>query len=90
MEVLEPSGVTVLVFECFADHVYMLVKAVPELSPSEIMRTIKSTTSPKLREEFPQLSAMPNIWTRNYFVSTESEFSEETIDWYVNTQKTRP
>ena len=44
----------------------------------------------QLRKEFPQLNAMPSLWTRSYFVSTAGNVSSETIKWYVNTQKTRP
>ena len=40
--------------------------------------------------EFPQLKAMPSLWTRSYFVSTAGNVSSETIKWYVDTQKTRP
>ena len=54
------------------------------------MQKIKDATSVELRKEFPQLKAMPSLWTRNYFVSTASNVSPETIKWYVGTQKTRP
>ena len=33
----------------------------------------------QLRKEFPQLNAMPSLWTRNYFVSTACNVSSETI-----------
>ena len=48
------------------------------------------TFSVELRKEFPQLKAMPSLWTRSYFVSTAGNVSSETIKWYVDTQKTRP
>jgi putative transposase len=54
------------------------------------MKQIKGCTSLPLREEFPQLKAMPSLWTRSYFVSTAGNVSSETIKWYVDTQKTRP
>ena len=54
------------------------------------MQKIKGATSVELRKEFPQLKAMPSLWTRNYFVSTACNVSSETIKWYVDTQKTRP
>ena len=54
------------------------------------MQKIKDATSVELRKEFPQLKAMPSLWTRSYFVSTAGNVSSETIKWYVDTQKTRP
>ena len=68
----------------------MFVNVLPTMSISDIMKQIKGATSVKLREEFSQLRAMPSLWTRNYFVSTEGNVSSETIKWYVDTQKTRP
>ena len=77
-------------FRTGPDYVYMHVGSIPELGPAEIMKIVREATSHVLREEFPQLRAMPSLWTRNYFVSTESNISDETIDWYVSTLKTRP
>ena len=72
------------------DHVHLFVSTLPSLSIPEVMRIVKGATSYVLREEFPQLRAMPSLWTRNYFVSTAGAVSSETIRKYVETQKTRP
>lgn len=53
-------------------------------------RMVKGATSHVLRDEFPQLRAMLSLWTRSYFVSTAGAVSFETIQKYVETQKTRP
>lgn len=76
--------------ECHVDHVHMFVSVLPSISIPEIMKQIKGATSWELRKEFSQLSAMPSLWTRSYFVSTARSVSAETIKWYVETQKTRP
>ena len=68
----------------------MFVSALPEMSIPMIMKQVKGATSVQLRKEYRQLSAMPSLWTRNYFVSTAGNVSSETIRWYVETQKTRP
>lgn len=83
-------GIEILKLECCVDHVYIHVNVLPTMSIPQIIQQIKGATSLKLREEFPQLKAMPSLWTRNYFVSTAIDVSSETIDWYVNTQKNRP
>ena len=83
-------GIEILSMECHVDYVHIFVSVLPTMSIPYIMRQIKGCTSIKLREEFPQLKAMPSLWTRSYFVSTAGNVSSETIKWYVDTQKTRP
>lgn len=82
--------IDILAMECHVDHVHMFVSVLPSISIPEIMKQIKGATSWELRKEFPQLSAMPSLWTRSYFVSTARSVSAEIIKWYVETQKTRP
>ena len=82
--------IDILAMECHVDHVHMFVSALPSISIPEIMKRIKGSTSLELRKEFHQLSAMPSLWTRSYFVSTAGSVSAETIMWYIETQKTRP
>lgn len=82
--------IDILAMECHVDHVHMFVSALPSISIPEIMKRVKGSTSLELRKEFHQLSAMPSLWTRSYFVSTVGSVSAETIMWYVETQKTRP
>ena len=81
--------IEILAMECHKDHVYLFLKCWPSQSPAEIMKKIKGASSHALRDEFPQLSGMSSLWTRSYFVSTANNVSSETIQWYVNTQKTR-
>ena len=83
-------GVEILAMECHVDHVHMFVSFLPTMAIPDIMKQIKGATSIQLRQEFPQLKAMPSLWTRSYFVSTAGNVSSETIKWYVDTQKTRP
>lgn len=89
-ETCERHGIEILAMGCHTDHVHLFVSTLPSLSIPEIMRIVKGATSHVLREEFPQLRAMPSLWTRNYFVSTAGDVSSETIRKYVETQKTRP
>ena len=82
--------VTVINIKCNIDHVMLLLESSPFLSPAEIMKCLKGGTSRTLREEFPELSAMPSLWTKNFFVSTEDDVSDEIINQYVNKQKKHP
>ena len=80
--------IDILAIEGHVDHVHMFVSVYPQLSILDMVRYIKGATSHTLRDEFPELAEMPSLWTRSYFVSTES-LNSETIEWYVSTQKTR-
>lgn len=71
------------------DHVHMFLNCLPTQSPADIMQNIKGFTSKILREEFEQLSKMPSLWTRSYFVSTAGNVCSETIKKYVENQKSR-
>lgn len=81
--------IDILAMECHVDHAHLFLNCPPKLSPADIMHTIKGGTAKVLLSEFAELSQMPNLWTRSYFVSTAGEVSSDTIIWYVNTQKTR-
>lgn len=85
----ERCGIDILALECHVDHVHIFVSVLPTMSIPEIMVRIKGASSHELRNEFPQLKAMPSLWTRNYFVSTAGNVSSKTIKKYVDTQKTR-
>ncbi len=81
--------IEILAMECHIDHVHMFISVYPQQSIPDVVKRIKGATSHKLREEFPQLKNMPSLWTHSYFVSTAGNVSSETIQWYVETQKTR-
>lgn len=85
----EELKITIIAIECNEDHVHMFVNCLPTLSPSDIMHKIKGFTSKLLRTEFVELSKMPNLWTRSYFVSTAGNVCSETIKQYVESQRKR-
>ena len=89
-QVCNEHTIDILNCKCHSDHVYLFVHAPPSISPSDIMQYVKGGTSRVLREEFSVLSAMPGLWTRNYFVSTAETISNDTIQKYVETQKYKP
>ena len=81
--------IEIIAVECDKDHVHMFLNCPPTKSPSDIMRNIKVYTGKILREEFLELSKMPNLWTRSYFVSTAGNVCSNTIKQYVENQKKR-
>ena len=48
------------------DRVYLAAAAPPMLAPHRIVCQIKALTSRTLREEFPELTRIPTLWTRDY------------------------
>ena len=81
--------IEIITIKCDKDHSHMFLNCPPTLSPSSIMQQIKGYTTRILREEFVELSKMPSLWTRNYFVSTVDNIGNETIKKYVENQKKR-
>lgn len=82
-------GIEIIAIECDKDHTHMFLNCLPIQSPSDIMHQIKGYTSKNLRDEFSQLSKMPSLWTRSYFVSTAGNVCNDTIKRYVENQKKR-
>jgi putative transposase len=79
----------VVALETDKDHCHLFLNALPTYSPADIMAKVKGGTSRILRDEFPELKAMPSLWTRSYFVSTVGNVSSQTIKRYVENQRKR-
>lgn len=82
--------IEILAMECHVDHVHLFVSAPPKLSPSLIMSKVKGACARQMRQRFPDIGSPAGLWSRSYFVSTAGSVSTETIQEYVNSQKTRP
>ena len=71
------------------DHVHLFVKAQPIHSPHYIVQQLKGYTSFVLRNEFPKVkSRLPSLWTRSYYCESVGHISEDTIQKYIEQQKT--
>jgi REP element-mobilizing transposase RayT len=72
------------------DHVHFLVQSVPKLSPSQIIRTIKSITSREVFSRHPEVKKKlwgGEFWSDGFFVSTVGKAgNEEVIANYVKNQ----
>ncbi len=70
------------------DHVHLFGGFPPTVSPQQIVRRLKDTTSNRLRSEFPALrSRLPSLWTRYCYVGTTDTVSTETIRKYIESQE---
>jgi putative transposase len=51
------------------------------------MRLVKGRASHEIRKEFPELLKLPTLWTPSYFVSTAGNVCTETVQRYIEQQK---
>lgn len=72
------------------DHVHFLIQSVPKLSPTQIIRTIKSITAREIFKKCPEVKKKlwgGEFWTDGYYVSTVGQHgNENTIQQYVKNQ----
>ena len=87
-QICEQNGIEILAMECHIDHCHLFVNVPPTLSPANVMKLVKGWTGSALKKEYFK-TKRPQVWTRSYFVSTSGDVSSETIQRYVETQKTR-
>lgn len=86
-ELADKIEAKVIALEVMPDHVHLFLNAPPDIAPDQIMFRIKGASSRYLRAEFPHLKKMPSMWTRSYFCSTAGNVSSQTIERYIQEQK---
>lgn len=70
----EPRALVIL-----PDRVYLAAAAPPTLAPHRIVCQVKAVTSRVLRDEFPELTRIPTLWTRAYLVVAGDELTAEEV-----------
>ena len=88
-QICEQNDIRILAMECHIDHCHLFLNCPPKLSPADVMRLVKTNVAKHLMAEFKEFERTHNLWTRSYFVSTAGDVSSETIQKYVESQKTR-
>lgn len=61
------------------DRVYLAAMASPTMSPHQIVCQVKARTSRVLRDEFPELTRIPTLWTRAYLVMAGDQLTAEEV-----------
>ncbi len=62
------------------DHVHFLLQSIPMYSPTKITQIIKSITSKKMFEKYPNLKETlwgSEFWSKGYFMSTVGKHGDE-------------
>jgi putative transposase len=87
-EVANEHKMTIHALEIMLDHVHLFIEADPTLSIAEIVNRIKGRSSRVLRDEYPSLkSRLPCLWSRSYYAGTVGHVSSETVQRYIENQK---
>ena len=64
------------------DHVHFLVQSVPNYSPAQIIKIVKSITAKEVFRRCPGVKKKlwgGNFWSSGYYVSTVSEYGNEKV-----------
>lgn len=61
------------------DRVYLAASAAPTMSPHRLVCQVKARTSRVLRDEFPELTRIPTLWTRAYLVMAGDQLTAEEV-----------
>ena len=74
------------------DHIHMVVRGVPKMSPSNVMQIVKSISARAFFRHYPEIKKRylwgGKLWTKSYFVVTIGNANEEVIRTYVRDQLT--
>jgi putative transposase len=83
-------NIEIVELEIPEDHIHMVVRSEPKISPSDIMQIVKSLTAREFFKLYPEIKKQyfwgGKLWTQSYFVETIGNANEETIRAYVQNQ----
>ena len=72
------------------DHIHLMVNSCPKLSPSQIVRRLKSRSTKMIWHDHPELDEhfwkKKIFWSSGYFCSSLGNASIATINRYIETQ----
>ena len=72
------------------DHIHMVVRSEPKISPSQIMQVVKSVSAREFFKIFPDIKKRyfwgGKLWTQSYYVETIGDATEDSIRHYVQNQ----
>ncbi len=75
------------------EHVHIFVSVPPQLSISELMKSIKGRTSRKILMEFKTLNRQfwgRHFWARGYFVASSGNITDEMVMQYIEQEGHEP
>ena len=83
-------NIEIVELEIPSDHVHMVVKSEPKVSPSDIMQIIKSISARNFFKLYSQIKRKyfwgDKLWTQSFFVETVGNANDKIIREYVQNQ----
>ena len=83
-------NIEIIELEIPVDHLHMVVRSEPKVSPSDIMQIIKSISARQFFKIYPDVKKKyfwgGHLWTQSFFVETIGNANEEIIRAYVKNQ----
>ena len=92
VQTAQEKGFLLHTMEVMPDHVHVFASAHPKISPSYIVKMLKGISGRKLFLKFPELkhkSWKGHLWNSSFYIETVGSVSEETVQKYIEKQKTR-
>lgn len=92
MKLAENKDFNIEIDETDKDHIHLLVRATPNISPSKIVHLLKQKSTYYAWKEHENYlkkfywGRNKHLWTRGYFCSTIGTVSEEKIKYYIENQ----
>ena len=90
LDIADKSDFNIKEVEVDEDHIHMLIESVPKLSPLQIVRKLKQTSTRRIYKLHPELSQEFNkklFWSRSYLAASVSEgVDTDTITAYIQNQ----
>ena len=82
--------IEIIELEVPVDHIHMVARTEPKVSPSKVMQVIKSISAREFFRLYPKIRKRyfwgGKLWTQSYFVETIGNANEEVIRKYVQDQ----
>ena len=82
--------IDVVELEIPIDHIHIVARSEPKMSPSQVMQVIKSISAREFFKLRPEIKKQyfwgGRLWTQSYFVETIGNANEEVIRAYVQDQ----
>jgi putative transposase len=82
--------IEIIELEVPVDHIHMVARTEPKVSPSKVMQVIKSISAREFFRLYPKIKKRyfwgGKLWTQSYFVETIGNANEEVIRKYVQDQ----
>jgi putative transposase len=92
-EICKAKDVEIIKGHVSKDHVHIFVSALPHISVSQLVQSLKGKTSRKMMMEYKSLNKTfwgRHIWARGYFVASSGNVTDEVIMKYIEEQGKEP